>query len=160
MQIFPSHVPLPTRLTLPGMLAVSISSKRWTMPRSSRNPTMIFGTPSRKDWAQNLSSFRSYLVTSRSFLISAAVFSSTQLMGSSFLSGLQSQTVDHQGQSVASVYHVKVPNHDNIPASTSPPMTIRTLPIPVRTTEQYCALLFTTSSSRRSISAREVGSHG
>lgn len=47
-----------------------------------------------------------------------------------------------------------------IPASTSPPITIRTLPIPVRTTEQYWALLLTIWLSRSSISSRGVGSHG
>lgn len=48
----------------------------------------------------------------------------------------------------------------SIPASTSPPIISRVLPIPVRTIEQYWALLFTTSSSRDSISSRVVGSHG
>lgn len=49
---------------------------------------------------------------------------------------------------------------DHIPASTSPPMTNLDFPIPVRTTEQYWALLFTIWSTRPSISSRVVGSHG
>lgn len=93
MQMFPSQVTLPPFLTLFGMLAVSSSSKRWTIPRSSRKPTMILGTPSKNDCAQNFSSFRSYFTMSRSFLISADVLSSTQWITSSFRAGLQSQTV-------------------------------------------------------------------
>lgn len=34
------------------------------------------------------------------------------------------------------------------------------LPTPVRTTEQYCALLLTTSFSRFSMYSREVSPHG
>ena len=93
MQTFPSQDPLPTFFTFPGILAVSSSSSRWTIPFWSRNPTIIFGTPSKNDCAQNLSSFRSYLSMSRSLRISAEVLSSTQWMGSSLRSGLQSQTV-------------------------------------------------------------------
>lgn len=90
---FPSQVRRPVLLTMPGILAVSSSSRRWTTPCGSRKPTMILGTPSRNDWAQNLRSFLSYLSMSRSERSSAEVFSSTQWMGSSFRSGLQSQTV-------------------------------------------------------------------
>ena len=92
IQIFPSHVPRPDFLTLFGMLAVSSSSKRRRIPPWSRNPTTILGTPRRKDCAQNFRSFRSNLTMSRSFLISAEVLSSTQLIGSSLRSGLLSQT--------------------------------------------------------------------
>lgn len=48
----------------------------------------------------------------------------------------------------------------SIQASTSPAITSLLLPIPVLTKEQYCALLFTTSSSRRSMSSRLVECHG
>lgn len=41
-------------------------------------------------------------------------------------------------------------------ASTSPPMQMTVSPMPVRTTEQYCALLLTTSFTRFSMSSREV----
>jgi hypothetical protein len=44
-------------------------------------------------------------------------------------------------------------------ASTSPPRTSFVRPIPVRTTEQYCALLFTTRFSRSSISSLVASSH-
>ena len=44
----------------------------------------------------------------------------------------------------------------NVLASTSPPRQSTVLPIPVRTTEQYCSLLQTTCSSRLSINSREV----
>lgn len=86
---------LPSQLfppTFPGMLCVSISSMRNRIPCRSRKPTIIFGTPRRKAWAQNLRSFLSYFIMSRSPYISAVVFSSTQLIGSSFLFGLQSHT--------------------------------------------------------------------
>lgn len=53
---------------------------------------MIFGTPSKNDCIQNFNNLRSYLSMSLSFAISADVFSSTQLMGSSLFSGLQSHT--------------------------------------------------------------------
>lgn len=158
MQIFPSHEPLPSFLTFPGILAVSSSSNRCTMPFWSRNPTMILGTPSRKDCAQNLSNFRSYLSISRSLRISADVFSSTQWIGSSFRSGLQShtnQTESAEGSGQPRNLHVI-----DSPASTSPPRIMRTLPIPVLTTEQYCAALLTTSFCRPSISSRGVASHG
>lgn len=93
MQIFPSHVPIPRRLTRPGISCVANSSSRWRMPCSSRNPTMILGTPSRNDCAQNLSSFRSYLSIPLWLWISADVLSSTQFMGLPFFSGLTSQTI-------------------------------------------------------------------
>ena len=57
---------------------------------------MIFGTPSKKDCAQNFSSLRWNLVSSWDDLISAEVFSSTQLIGASLFAGLQSHTVKAQ----------------------------------------------------------------
>jgi hypothetical protein len=63
------------------------------------------GTPSRKDCVQNFSSFRSYLIIPLLSRISADVFSSTQLIGSSFLSGLASQTRSHQP-----IYHCVSPD--------------------------------------------------
>lgn len=156
--MFPSQEPLPIFLTLPGILAVSSSSKRCTMPFWSRKPTMIVGTPSKKDCAQNFNNFRSYLSISRSLRISADVFSSTQWIGSSFLSGLQSHT-----KTVTSVGYSHLlpwPSDYDSPASTSPPRIMRVFPIPVLTTEQYCALLLTTWFGRASISSRVMGSHG
>ena len=44
------------------------------------------------------------------------------------------------------------------PASTSPPIISLILLKPVRTTEQYCAWLSTTCSSRDSMYSRKVGS--
>ena len=92
MQILPSQVPLPFFWTLLGISWVIISSRRLSMPSESRKPTMILGTPSRKDCTQNLRSLRSNLIRSRSLFISAEVFNSTQFMGSFGFSGLQSQT--------------------------------------------------------------------
>lgn len=63
------------------------------MPSRERKPTMILGTPSRKDWAQNLRSLRSKLSRSRSDRMSALVLSSTQLIGEPGVGGLESQTV-------------------------------------------------------------------
>lgn len=45
-------------------------------------------------------------------------------------------------------------------ASTSPPRQSVVLPTPVRTTEQYCSLLLTTSFSRFSMKSREVSAQG
>lgn len=152
MQRLPSHVPLPLLFTVLGMFFVSSSSSRCRIPFLLRNPTIILGTPRRNDCIQNFSSFRSYLSMSLSFSISADVFSSTQWMGSSLLSGLQS----HTAYSERRVWHCA---WSNSPASTSPPMISLALPIPVRTTEQYWALLLTTRSSRVSMNSRVVGSH-
>ena len=112
MQRLPSHVLLPCRLTIPGMFLVSVqvtlspnqppnaarcirspsSSSLCRIPFWLRKPTIILGTPSKKDWIQNFNNLRSYLSISLSFAISAAVFNSTQLMGSSRFTGLQSHT--------------------------------------------------------------------
>lgn len=46
------------------------------------------------------------------------------------------------------------------PASTSPPIIILALPIPVLTMEQYWAWLLTISFSRFSIYSRDVAAHG
>lgn len=96
MQMLPSHDALPFLFTRPGMFCVSNSSSLRRMPSLVRKPTMILGTPSRNDWVQNLRSLRSYFSMSRSFSISADVFSSTQLIGSSLFSGLQSHTITCQ----------------------------------------------------------------
>jgi len=90
---FPFQVFLPLRLTMPGILLVSNSSSLSKMPILLRNPTMILGTPSRNDCIQNFRSFLSYLNMSLSLSIKAEVLSSTQLIGSSLLSGLRSHTV-------------------------------------------------------------------
>lgn len=91
MQMLPSHC-RPRRATVSGIEATSMSSTRCRMPSRDRKPTMMRGTPSRNDWIQNLSSLRSKLSRSRSLRISAEVLSSTQLMGSPALGGLESQT--------------------------------------------------------------------
>lgn len=44
--------------TVSGMLCVSISSTPTRMPSRERNPTMILGTPRRKDWIQYFMSLR------------------------------------------------------------------------------------------------------
>lgn len=93
IHVFPSHLARPRFCTLKGMLAVSISSSLSSLPSLERNPTMIFGTPSKKDWIQNFSSLRSKFSMSRSFRISALVLSSTHLMGAPFSGGFESQTV-------------------------------------------------------------------
>lgn len=139
IQMFPSQLPRPSRLTLPGNPWVSSSSSRRSIPSLSRNPTTILGTPRRKDCAQNLSSLRSYLSFSLSLINSAVVFSSTQLIGSSLRTGLQSQTVTSKHDKKEEMREV------HLLASTSPPITNFAFPKPVRTTEQYWALLFTTS---------------
>ena len=92
MQTFPSQMGFRRFLIIPGIFFVSTSSRRRRIPCLLRKPTMIFGTPKRNDWAQNLSSFRSNLTMSWSLSISAEVLSSTQLIGTFSLSGLQSQT--------------------------------------------------------------------
>ena len=92
MQRLPSQVPLPRRFTRPGIFFVSISSSLCKIPFLSRKPTTILGTPNRKDCIQNFRSLRSYFSMSLSLSISAEVFNSTQLMGSSLFSGLQSHT--------------------------------------------------------------------
>lgn len=89
---FPSQDLLPL-LTIAGIDFVSSSSIALKIPFLLRNPTIIFGTPRRKDWAQNFKSFRSNLCWSLGWRISSLVFSSTQLIGSSLFSGLQSQTL-------------------------------------------------------------------
>ena len=64
IQVLPSHVPCPWRLTTEGIFCVSCSTSFNKWPSGDRKPTTIFGTPSRKDCAQNLRSFRSYLTSS------------------------------------------------------------------------------------------------
>jgi hypothetical protein len=88
-------------------------------------------------------------------------------MGSSFLSGLASQTGSRRP-----ICHCVSPDTSIIdnaafgeywecpPASTSPPITSFVDPIPVRTTEQYCDLLLTTISPRDSIYSREHSAQG
>ena len=63
MHRFPSHSP-EVFLTMRGMSFVCNSSSRWRMPFCVRKPTMILGTPSRKDCTQNFSSLRWYFVSS------------------------------------------------------------------------------------------------
>ena len=92
MQVLPSQRFLPWLLTISGMLWVSSSSSRVRIPSAVRKPTIIFGTPSKNDCIQIFKSFRSNLIWSRSLLISAEVFNSTQLTGRFLSSGLMSQT--------------------------------------------------------------------
>lgn len=91
--VFPSQLWDPCLFTVPGMLWVSKSCSRSSCPDFDRNPTMIFGTPSRKDCIQNLHNLRSNLSWSESDWISSEVFNSTQLIGCSLSSGLRSQTI-------------------------------------------------------------------
>lgn len=65
MLSFPSHRPLPLRFAMPGRLCVSNSCRLLRNPSSSRKPTMILATPSRNDWDQKRSSFRSKAMSSR-----------------------------------------------------------------------------------------------
>lgn len=93
MHIFPSQVPFPLLFTVPGILAVSISSTLFRNPSGVLNPTIILGTPNKKDWIQNFISLRSNVSISRSLRISALVFSSTQFMGWVGSWGLASHTM-------------------------------------------------------------------
>jgi hypothetical protein len=92
MQVLPSQRFLPRLLTISGILWVLSSSSRIRIPSAVRKPTIILGTPSKNDCIQNFKSFRSNLIWSRSLLISAEVFNSTQLIGRFLSSGLMSQT--------------------------------------------------------------------
>lgn len=100
VQMLPSHC-RPRRATVSGIEATSMSSTRCRIPSRERKPTMMRGTPSRNDWIQNLSSLRSKLSRSRSLRISADVLSSTQLMGSPALGGLESQTAGARKQEIS-----------------------------------------------------------
>lgn len=99
------------------------------------------------------------------------VLSSTQLIGAPFSAGFTSQTSsDYQPMSPV-MHHgvvvvVVVSGKEGVMwvvfdvlASTSPPRHMVDLPIPVRTTEQYCALLLTTWFSRFSMYSRDVSGH-
>lgn len=94
MHVLLSHVCCPWFLTMLGIFVVSYSSTRNRRPSVSfvRKPTTILGTPSRKDWIQNLCNLRSNLTTSLGLAISAAVLSSTQLIFADLSSGLWSHT--------------------------------------------------------------------
>ena len=119
---------------------------------------MILGTPSRNDWIQNLSNFRSNFAISPSDWISSEVFNSTQFMGWSLSSGFRSHTSYIQNvNGVAEVYTMRKCPY--LPASTSPPRITEWFPNPVCTTEQYCCMLSTTCRSLDSINSRETSSH-
>lgn len=92
IHMFPSHVAFPLLFTVPGIFSVSISSILTRIPFWSRKPTIIFGTPRRKDWIQNFISLRSKARRSRSDWGLTEVLSSTQLMRVVGGSGLMSQT--------------------------------------------------------------------
>jgi len=94
MQTFPSQRTFPLLWTEAGMVVVSISWVFTRIPSGDRKPTMILGTPSRKDWIQNFISLRSKLSMSRSDRISTDVLSSTQLMGGPGGLGFESHTVE------------------------------------------------------------------
>jgi len=128
IHIFPSQVPFPRLLTVPAIEAVSISSILFKMPSGVRNPTIILGTPSRKDCIQNFMSLRSKVIISLSLRMSALVFNSTQFMGLPSV-GLESQTwpiseaqyraeefsylhrLHHQGSSQYCQYQSSQPNN-------------------------------------------------
>jgi hypothetical protein len=92
MHASPFHFALPRLPTIAGMFTVSSSWMFRRMPSLDRKPTMILGTPRRKDWIQNFMSFRSKLSESRSDWISAVVLSSTQLTGAPGSAGFESHT--------------------------------------------------------------------
>ena len=152
MHMFPSQR-FESRLTATGMSCVSNSRTSRRIPACVRKPTMIFGTPRRNDCIQNFNNFRWNFFWSWGFRISAEVLSSTQLMGLSFWSGLQSQTSHFEQHSV------RLQGVHNVRASTSPPSIRRDLPMPVFTTEQYCAWLSTIASSRSSMTSLGVECH-
>lgn len=102
----PSQVLFPRFFTIPGKSFVSSSSTLCNIPSLLRKPITILGTPSRKDWTQNLSNFRSNFSLSLSFWISADVLSSTQLTGLSCPPvGLQSHT-DHYTKSGRTIFMI------------------------------------------------------
>lgn len=137
MQVLPSHVPCPCRFTMEGIFCVSCSINFSKWPSGDRKPTMIFGTPRRKDCAQNFKSFRSYFTSSFCVTGCWAVLSSTHGIGSFGLSGFAPMT-----------------------ASTSPPRIMLVPPMPVVTMEQYWASLSTGLASRFSISSRVASAQG
>jgi hypothetical protein len=140
------------------MDCVLISSSRSRVPVFERNPTMIFGTPSRNDWIQNLSNLRSNFRRSLSDWISSEVFSSTQLIGCVGSSGFRSHTA--QSETLDSDLNDENMQKAQIsPASTSPPRIRLALPMPVCTTEQYCCALSTICLSRFSMYSLETASH-
>jgi hypothetical protein len=145
MHISPFHAGRSWRAIVSGMVAVWISSREERMPCWVRKPTMILGTPRRKDWSQNLRSLRWKFSTSRWLpgRISADVLSSTQLIGVPGWEGLESQT----GSAVRFGCMLWSGGDGDVLASTSPPIQIVVAPIPVRTTDQYWGLLLTTSVS-------------
>ena len=113
MQVLPSQRFLPRLLTISGMLWVLSSSSRIRIPSAVRKPTIIFGTPSKNDCIQNFKSFRSNLIWSRSLLISADVFNSTQLIGRFLSSGLISQTnfsISHEDTAQGNASHLRQPH--------------------------------------------------
>lgn len=61
MHMIPSHE-RPFLATMAGMPSTSISSSLRRMPSRDRKPTMILGTPRRKDWIQNLHNLLSKLL--------------------------------------------------------------------------------------------------
>lgn len=92
MHTFPSHTGLLCLAAVSGIVTVEISSSLRRTPSRERNPTIILGTPSKKDWIQNFIILRSKFSLSRSDLISTDVFSSTQAMGLPLSWGFESQT--------------------------------------------------------------------
>lgn len=155
--VLPSQL-IPCRLTVPGMLLVANSSRRRRVPFLERKPTMILGTPNKKDWIQNFNSFRSNLTLSWSDWISSEVLSSTQFISWSLSSGFRSQTLYISNVNKVSEVYVMKKGPVYLPASTSPPRITEVLPMPVWTTEQYCAMLSTIWVSRLSIWSLEVSS--
>ncbi len=124
IHIFPSQVPFPRLLTVPGIEAVSISSILFNIPSGVRNPTMIFGTPRRKDCIQNFMSLRSNATISLSFRMSTLVFNSTQLIGLPSVV-LQSHTFGYQmsfyirERSFFTCIDFTTENHDSISNASS-----------------------------------------
>lgn len=96
MQRLPSQRFWPTCLTHFGISWVLNSSRRRSCPSRLLKPTIIIGTPSKNDWAQNFKSFRSKVTCCWYAPISSEVFSSTQFIGEFLSSGRQSHTTFRQ----------------------------------------------------------------
>lgn len=160
------HEGLGRELTVCGIRCVSISSRLARTPSRVRKPTMILGTPSRNDWIQNFMSLRWKTSASWGPRISTDVLSSTQLIGAPFSTGFESQTggVSRAQSATHGDCKTRVDRRRerrmDVLASTSPPRHRVALPIPVRTTEQYCSLLLTMWFSRSSMYSRDVSAQG
>lgn len=86
------HLGFGPALTMSGIVCVSNSFNSVNMPSLVRNPTMIFGTPSKNDCIQYFISFLWKFSISCGPRISPDVLSSTQFIGLPCSAGFESQT--------------------------------------------------------------------